>query len=72
MNRIVQFFVVGALVVAAIKLFNWEQKFSDNIIDRAKAGVQGRDPEQIVVALALTTALGVAAVIAATAFKKAT
>jgi ABC-type Mn2+/Zn2+ transport system permease subunit len=72
MNRIIQFFIVGALVVAAIKLFHWEQKFSDNIVDRAKAGVQGRDPEQIVVALALTTALGVAAVIAATAFKKVT
>lgn len=71
MNKLVQFFVIGAVLIAAIKLFHWEEKIGQNVIDRAKAGVQGRDPEQAVIAIALTMMLGVVAVIAMQAFRKA-
>jgi hypothetical protein len=69
-NRLVQFLVVGALLIAAIKLFKWEQQYSENVLTRVRQGIKGRDPEQLLVAAGLTMFLGVVAVIAAQAFRK--
>ena len=69
-NKLMQFLIVGALLIAAIKLFKWEQEYSENVLARAKQGIKGRDPEQLLVAAGLTMFLGIVAVIAAQAFRK--
>jgi hypothetical protein len=68
MNKVVQFFIVGALVIAAIALFDTERKISHKVLANVRSG----EPERIVVAAILTIALGMFAVIAAQLFRKAT
>jgi len=69
MNKLVQVFVIGALIIAAVKLFHWEERFSEKTLARVRAGIKG-EPEQLVVAAGMVTLLGAAAVIAAQAFRK--
>lgn len=66
MNKIVSFFIAGAILVAAIRLFKFEQELSDRVI----ANIKTKEPDQIVVALAITTGLGMVAVLASQAFRK--
>lgn len=66
MSKLVQFFIAGAILVAAIRLFRFEQQLSDRIVSSFKT----REPDQLVVAAGLTTALGMVAVLAAQAFRK--
>ena len=66
MNKLVQFFVAGVVVVAAIRLFKFEQELSDRVI----VGVKSREPEGMVMAAGLVLVLGVIAVTATQAFKK--
>ncbi len=65
---ITSFAIVGVIVVIALRVFKFEQELSDRIV----AGLKTKDPEQIVLAAALTVGLGMVAVLAAQAFRKAT
>ncbi len=67
MNKVMQFFIAGVVVVAAIKLFGFEKQVTERVI----GGVRTGDPERILVAAALTVGLGMVAVIAAQLFRKA-
>ncbi len=66
MNKIAQFFIAGVIVVAAIKLFGFEKQVTERVI----GGVRSGQPEALLVAGALTVALGMVAVIAAQLFRK--
>lgn len=66
MNKVAQFFIAGVIVVAAIKLFGFEKQLTERVI----GGVRTGEPERILVAAALTVALGMVAVIAAQLFRK--
>ncbi len=66
MNKVVQFFIAGVIVVAAIKLFGFEKQVTERVI----GGVRTGEPERILIAAALTVGLGMVAVIAAQAFRK--
>jgi hypothetical protein len=59
-------FVAGLLIIAAIKVFQFQTKVGDNVIGRAKS----RDPEQLVIAAALTVGLGLMAVVVGQAFRR--
>ena len=67
MNKLVQFFIAGVIVVAAIKLFGFEKQVTERVI----GGVRTGEPERILIAAALTVGLGMVAVIAAQLFRKA-
>jgi len=60
MKVIVRLLIVGVVVILAAKLFRWQEKTGANVISRLKT----RDPEQVVIALALTVGLGLVAVVA--------
>ncbi|MCP4229553.1 MAG: hypothetical protein GY771_05335 [bacterium] len=66
MKTLISFFIAGVILVVAMRVFKFEQQLSDRIL----AGVRTRDAEQLVVAAALTVALGMVAVLAAQAFRK--
>lgn len=66
MNRLVQFFVVGVLVIAAILLFDTERKIANKVVTNVRSG----EPEKIVIGAAFTVGLGMLAVIAAQLFRK--
>lgn len=72
MNKLAQFFFLGVLIIVAIKLFHFQDKLGNKIVDRARTGIQGRQADQLVIAAALTVGLGMVAVIASQAFKKVT
>lgn len=66
MKKLTAFFVAGVVLIVAIRVFKFEQELSDRVV----AGVKTRDPEQLVIAAALTTGLGMVAVLAAQALRK--
>lgn len=59
-------FAAGVLIIIAIKVFQFQTNLSENVIGRAKS----RDPEQIVIAAALTVGLGLMAVVVGQAFRR--
>lgn len=65
-KKVAQFAVVGILVILGVKFFGFQQNMTDRVI----SGVKTRDPEQLVVAAAITVGLGMVTVIAAQALRK--
>lgn len=63
--------LAGAVVVAAIKIFQVEQQIAGTVISRTRTGLRRRDPEQLAVAAMLLIGLGLFAVVAAQAFRTA-
>jgi hypothetical protein len=66
MNKVGQFLLVGVAVILAVKFFGLQQQITERVI----GGVKTRDPEQLVLAAAITVGLGMVTVIAAQALKK--
>jgi hypothetical protein len=66
MKNVTKLFLVGAVTVAAIYLFRFQEQVSRNVVGKARS----KDPEQIVIAAALTVGLGLVAVVAAQALRK--
>jgi len=66
MTRLVQFLIAGLIIMLAIKVFKFESELTDKII----AGIKTRDPQQLIVMLALTILLGMVGLLAAQAFRK--
>lgn len=60
--------IAGILIIAATRFFQFQTRVGSGVIGR----VQSKDPQQIVVAAAITVALGLAAVVVGQAFRKVT
>lgn len=66
MKKVGGLFVAGVLIILAIKIFQFQEKVSGNVIGRVKT----RDPEQLVIAGAITVGLGLMAVVLGQAFRR--
>lgn len=58
--------LLGLIIIAGTKFFQFQSNLGDNIIGRVKS----RDPEQIAIAAALTVGLGLAAIVVGHAIRK--
>jgi hypothetical protein len=66
MKNLPRLFLIGAVTIAAIYVFRFQQGIADKTIAKVKT----KDPEQLALAAAMTVGLGLVAVVAAAAFKK--
>lgn len=68
MKAITQWFIIGVLAIIFVFIFRAQSQTAENIVARLKT----RDPEQYVIAAALTVALGLGLVVAGQAIRKFT
>lgn len=68
MRSVTNWFMVGALAIIFVIVFRAQSDAADNIISRIKT----KDPEQFVIAAAMTVGLGLALVVAGQAIRKVT
>lgn len=64
-KTLVRLLVAGVVVIVAIRIFRLQERLGENVIGRLKT----KDPEQVVIAAALTVGLGLVAVVGATALR---
>jgi hypothetical protein len=65
-KNVTRLFAIGAVTIAAIYVFRYQQGLAQGVVRR----VQSRDPEQIVIAMAITVGVGLVGVVAASALRK--